>query len=314
MPRTRVIALLAVLLAAVGAATTAGPASAADQKFASVVFSRSAFAPAKGCSPMPGSVSMDQALAWLSSVGVRATASVVVDRTAADTRVCYNGVVQSSAADLRAWREQYGLVVTSHGLTHNNFTSMSADQQRVEACGSLSWFTEQGHTEAWSMFSPASAQITKEAAKVVSECFAYTRVYGKKVNTQGQMLNNYAKTWGLLGGACNDPALACYAMKTTPTQARYDSVPNVVAHVRSVGAGQWVLVQGYTYVTGSSPGLFDCTSADWRAHWTLRPEMWCWNDFQTVITSVADDVLRVTPDEVAAAWGRAAALGHAPSA
>ena len=73
----------------------------------------------------------------------------------------------------------------------------------------------------------------------------------------------------------------------------------------AVGADEWVVLQFYRLVTGkrvtgnTSQNQWDCTNADWKRHWTGATELFCLNDFQSVIQATPTAVQLVDPQTAA---------------
>ena len=72
--------------------------------------------------------------------------------------------------------------------------------------------------------------------------------------------------------------------------------------------GSWSVVQVYRFVTGSyNAGVagqtvqWDCTSPDWRLHYTTTPEAYCWNDYLAALAQIPPDVTVTDPASVAEA-------------
>ena len=73
--------------------------------------------------------------------------------------------------------------------------------------------------------------------------------------------------------------------------------------VRSPG---WDIIQGYKFVTGansSSGGSWNCTGAP-ADHWTSRGELYCYNDWRSVINAIPAASRVVTPSAIAQSQGR----------
>ena len=68
--------------------------------------------------------------------------------------------------------------------------------------------------------------------------------------------------------------------------------------------GQWLTLQAYVLVTGSRPGLWDCTAPDWRDHWTADWERYCWSDYLRILDATPAGAIVTDPKTVGQAWGR----------
>ena len=108
-------------------------------------------------------------------------------------------------------------------------------------------------------------------------------------------------------GFPNGSGITCTGRPTT--SAAYQSVPELVNMVATMAAGHWLQFQFYRLVWGSSltgPGSkhWDCTGSDSALHWTSEAELYCYNDFQQVISMIAAGVTIADPQTVATAFGR----------
>ena len=109
------------------------------------------------------------------------------------------------------------------------------------------------------------------------------------------------------GGRCNVSGSAC---STVNNVKAYTLPSTVIAQLQSLKPGQWMNMQTYLLVTGTSPAYatnkaqWDCTDPDPRYHWTNDVERYCWSDMQQVLAALnADtDVVSNSPSGVAAAW------------
>jgi hypothetical protein len=113
--------------------------------------------------------------------------------------------------------------------------------------------------------------------------------------------------WSVNGGACDDPSASCYTLNTP---YHYD-LPSTLIRQANVAPGTWQGIQFYTFVTGAGSagnGSWDCTSPNPADHWTTKIEVYCWNDFLSVINSVPAGVTVTDPATVAAAWGRSTSV------
>jgi hypothetical protein len=148
----------------------------------------------------------------------------------------------------------------------------------------------------------------------VSQCFAYgrqygtTRNYGTAINNRATMNpNGYQLTTNVLGGECNDSTQPCYSISTAKG-THYESPVALAALVASEGADQWLDLQFYRLVTGSSNDgpndSWDCTSPNWQEHWTSTVETYCASDFDAILKAVPAGIVSADPATVATAWGR----------
>jgi hypothetical protein len=78
----------------------------------------------------------------------------------------------------------------------------------------------------------------------------------------------------------------------------------VAAQLGALKRRQWLTLQSYILVTGSRAGKWDCTSSDWRLHWSIDVERYCWSDYLHILDAIPGNVKVVDPKTVARAWGR----------
>jgi Tol biopolymer transport system component len=263
----------------------------------------------EGCTPMPNTVPLDQVAAELQRRGLVAGGTVVTNATQATGRYCSSNIaVHASWADLANLRDAYGWTFWSGGATHGNMTTMSAAQQQNESCGSLTALASHGHNRGWGLFGYGNDKYTSQIqSAVVSQCFSYGRTYvkttGPTVNVRSQMAAPWFQvTESVDGGPCNDPSQSCYS-----GGKKYDS-PALLGTRMQPTADQWSHVQAYRFVTGSRQGTassWDCSSPDWRRHWTSRVELYCWVDYLAALDMIQPGTVVTDPATVAQAWGRA---------
>ncbi|MFI9553881.1 hypothetical protein [Nonomuraea endophytica] len=290
------------------------------QRLATLMFGRSQWQMVDPwCAPLRGSVPLAEVAAAMG--GVRATPTVVVARTGDGERSCAKGFADYATwSDLAELRDRYGWQAVSHSQTYPaNFAALSGDRQRAESCGTLAAFEARGHTRAWGLFAyPNNKHSLAAQRDVVSTCFSYGRAYGTGVNTRsGTAAPYFQKTWSFNGGRCADPARLCASwvpdgkLKSDPDNVNayppYSS-PEALAAFLSGGAGQWRALQGYRFLRGKriaadGTGQWDCTGADWRAHWTNNAESYCLADFLGALGQVRGATF-TDPATVAEAWGR----------
>lgn len=284
-------------------------AKPAGQAFLTLMFGRSQLALATDtCQRVPNTVPLDQVAAELHRRGITGTGAVVGDRTAEASTTCYSGALYPSWQQLAHLRDDYGMRFVSAGVSHVNNTLLTPSQQYQNICGSLPALVAHGHDRAWGTFAyPNGKQSLTLQTRVTSRCFAYGRVYQMGRSHQDIVSRSpwLERTNSLAGGACNAPALPCYSLQVR--SGRYFS-RDVLARLMSVGPGEWSTVYMYKFITGSytatdgSGVRWDCTAADWRAHWTTVPETYCWNDYLAALSSIPSGVTVVDPATVAQTW------------
>ncbi len=258
------------------------------------------------CTVAEGAVPLDRIAAELAARGRTAAVGVVSTTTAEDTRRCQGGaILQASWADLTALRDAYGWTVFQR--PNGPLSLMTPQQQVAETCGALPSLAARGHDRAWGLL--AYANNTTDATiqtDLVSTCFAFGRAYGNGLTTRNGIGPPFwQSTRSFNGGACNDPTLDCYGLVVTGSR-RYES-PELLAALLAPTADTWRTVQLYRFVEGahSGPGgAWDCTSPDWRGHWTSRAELYCVGDFLWAVDRIPAGVTVTDPAGVAALWGR----------
>jgi hypothetical protein len=313
----RTLPVLAVtsLLAAAGSLGSAAPSSvsAAGAAYVTIQFGRSIEGSytGPGCVPVPGILRLGQAVADLHSLGRMAVGTVNIDRASTASEDCTNGDIYANWTDLHNLNTSDGFQVVSEGLNHHDITNETLAEQQAESCGSLPDFSNEGFTRAWGEFAyPDDKSTTAIQTNVVSTCFAYGRAYSytPTINVRSLMAAPwFEKADNVLGGECNVSTLPCFSLTTT--KGRHYTNPSGWARVlKNETANQWDDLQFYQLVTGSSSQSqtfsWDCTSTNWKLHWTSHNEMYCLNDFMTIIAAIQPGVLDVDPATVALAWGR----------
>ncbi len=303
----------AVLAAAFPAAAAPVTAKATGPAYVTIQFGRSIEGSytSPGCVAVPGILRLDQAVADLHSLGLMAVGTVNIDRASTASEDCTSGDIYANWSDLHNLNSSYGFQVVSEGLNHHDITTETPSQQKAESCGSLPDFNNEGFTRAWSEFAyPDDMYTTAIQRNIVSTCYAYGRIYSYTpvINMRSTM----AAPWfeqadNVLGGECNVKTLPCYSLGTT--KGRHYTNPNGWAgELKRETGDEWDDLQFYQLVSGSSDMSstfsWDCTSPNWKLHWTSHNEMYCLNDFMTIVDSIQPGVLDVDPATVATAWGR----------
>lgn len=282
--------------------------------FLTLMFGRSQWALAtQACQRMPGTVMLDQVAAELHARGLVGTGGVVIHSTAEDAATCLASTLYPSWQQLAQLRDDYGMKFISAGNDHVFNTGLTPAEQYSNICGSLPAMSAHGHDDAWGTFAyPASKYSLPLQTDVVARCFAYGRVYSPPGRNHDDVVSRspwLQRANSLPGGACNDPALACYSMyvRGSSGSSRYANLDQLKS-LMSVGPGEWSTIYMYKFLTGSrnptaSSGVrWDCTSADWRAHWTTVAETYCWSDYLAALDSIPAGVTVVDPATVARTW------------
>ncbi|MGH3115858.1 MAG: hypothetical protein ACRDQ2_01840 [Gaiellales bacterium] len=320
MYRALRVLLVTGLLLATQAVVGVSPASADGPGYLTLLMGRTQWVQVTSqCQPYPGAVPLDEVARALSDRRVSATGALVVDRVHESERDCYgNYALMASWADAARLRDEFGWSFVSNGTSHHDIRTMSSEEQWNESCGSLAPLAAHGHNRAWGLFG-YGANLWNETVQesIVASCFAYGRTYGGGTNERATTAYPwFQNTNSINGGSCNDSTQLCYAYESKQG-TRYAS-PDFLADLMDVEADHWAVIQMYRFVSGSqlNPDLnfmWDCTSADWRQHWTSHAELYCIEDYLSAIDRIPADVVVTDPATVAEAWGRAHAVDPARS-
>jgi hypothetical protein len=314
--KARRLALVASIAALSIVPPTPSARAAHRSGYVTIVFGRTQFTTVgNDCRPLASTVDLDRVAADLAARGLKAVGTVVVNRTNETGFACWGGFAMQP--DWRWISQQYakGWRFVSAGLTYTDMTTLSPPARRAESCGSLDAFAAHDIAGADGLFAYPNNRYTEALqAKPVSKCFRYGRRYDtiEHPNVRNAMHAPwFAKTYSVNGGTCNDPALACYTVIGSPDHTpayRYASPEALAAAVHTLPR-TWFMAQFYRFVTGSrsGPGLtWDCTSTDWRQHYTSRQEVYCYEDFLAIMDALRDatttGVTVTDPATVAAAW------------
>jgi hypothetical protein len=285
-----------------------------DNAYVTLLFSRSEITAADNCVPNDlGVVRLDTGVApEFARRHITGTGTVETGVTADNSDVCLHSKSTMAASwnELAQLRDTYGWSFVSHSRTYaKNWSTMTRDQQWSESCGSIQDLLAHGHTRGDGMFAyPHNTWTDDVQINVVSTCFAFARRFGTGPATRASVTTSpyYARTQQVGGGRCADSALAC---STLNAPSIYKSPDTLRASLAALTPGQWYIIQGYVFVTGSRPGHWDCTSSDWRGHWTMDYERYCWSDYLRVLDAIPPAAIVTDPKTVAQAWGR---TGYTP--
>lgn len=303
---TGLVAAAALIAATLVTAPPAGSDTAPP--FASVLFGRTQWVTTARCVPLAKSLDLEAVASRMSALGLSGVGNVVLSRTAESERVCWaNYTLHASWDDIAHLRDHYGWSFVSAGATYADMTAMSPEEQAAESCGSLPAFEAHGHERAWGMFAYPNNKFSPSTQDVVAGCFAFGRTYRGGVVRRSALSEPWlVGVTSVNGGQCNNPALACYTAKAN-SNSRYMSPETLRARYAAVKADEWVAIQFYRLVEGkyTSNGFsWDCTSRDWRGHFTSQGELYCWQDFVRALSGIPDAAVVTDPATVAEAWGR----------
>jgi hypothetical protein len=261
----------------------------------------------KGCVRAPGFLTLAEVAADLQARGFSATTTVVVDRTGSTTERCQGGDIYASWPDLQALAAD-GWSFISDGMTHNDIVTMSRTGQMEESCGSLAAFTQHG-LDGSGLFAYGDNKFSTAIQKsIVEECYMYGRTYRGGVNNRATMSSiGFQNTNSITGGACNTVGHPCYTTITGQAGKHYMSPVTLATLVAGEKGDRWIDLQFYLLVSGvehNGAYSWDCTSPDWTLHWTSQTEMYCANDFDSILDSVPAGIVVTDPGTVGTAWGR----------
>ena len=298
------IAMIAAAIAAASSLVSPPSASATPPPFVTILFSRAQWSVHERCAVLPGAITLEQIASDLDRRSWIGTGSVVTSRIRDTSVNCTRAALYPSWAILERLHTSYGWESTSHSATYPDMTLLTRERQFAESCGTLSTFRAHGFDRAWGLFSyPNNRRSAEIQAEVVSTCFAFGRRYSPDRNLFGRIAAPWwAKIRSVNGGRCNEPAAAC---STIATDYRYED-PSVVADLFRVSPGQWAVAQFHKLVSGSKlSGVvrWDCSSSNWRLHFTSRTEMYCWNDYQRILSAIPDAAVVTDPVTAARSWG-----------
>jgi hypothetical protein len=288
--------------------TTPPPPPPTTGPFMTLLFSRSEVTAAPGCAPEAGALNLlTQVAPALQQRGLRPTGSVETGVMRDTQRSCihYRHTLAASWADLATLRDRYGWTFVSHGRAYvKDLPSLTPSQQWADTCGSIVDLEQHGHWRGDGLFAyPDNKWSTSVQTNVVDTCFAFGRRYGMGPTHESDALQPpyWQRTWGIAGGRCSDPDRACSRLDTV---AKYRSPVRLAAAIRKLGPNDWLTLQSYVFVTGSSAGNWDCTAPNWQDHWTADVERYCWNDYQEILDAIPTGMTVTDPKTVAEAWGR----------
>jgi hypothetical protein len=294
------------------------PASAAPPAgYVTILFGRTQFTTVgSDCQPLANTVDLDQVASDLASRRLSAVGAVVVDRTSESGFSCWGGFALQPDWRWIRHRYRHGWRFVSAGLGYRDMTMLSPREARKESCGSLPAFTAHGIAGASGLFAYPGNHYTPELqTEPVARCFAFGRRYDTIDHPNIRKAAGppwFAKTYSVNGGLCNDPTAFCSTATgtvTTPT-TRYAS-PEALSTAVEAAPGTWFIPQFYRFVTGTYANrsvAWDCSSTDWRQHYSSKSELYCYGDFLSVMdaieTATTTGVVVADPASVAEAWGR----------
>jgi hypothetical protein len=298
-------------------------APAAPGPYVTLLFSRTEMTAADNCvTNNAGVARLDTTVApYLTSLGLRATGTLVTDRTKANALTCVHDMSSMSAswAQATSLSTTHGWRFVSHTATYpSNLAALTPTQARAETCGSAQAIEAHGLPGARGLIAyPGFQQSpTQLHTQYGDGCFAWGRTYGSAGTTAmsaGTTAPHWQNTVSVNGGACNVATAPCYTIASVGNP-RYQLPSRFAAYLAALEPGEWFTLQAYVLVTGRSPAYstspirWDCTSTNVRRHWTNDNERYCYQDWQEVVRMVrAVPAVTVTdPLTVGVAFGRPA--------
>ena len=316
--RTFLAVLGAVLALApvLPAATTPAHADALPGPFVTLLASRTEQWPAINCQPdSQGGVGLSQVVApYASGLGISMTGTVNTLATS-DAEGCTHNVagdgtgetLTSSWADLATLASQYGWTFVPHEYDGPAaLARLSAYQQWKVTCGQAQALTAQGLGPGTGMIAYPGSQkpqnnpaIQALQANYGQNCFDFARTYNPTGITTQQAAQTppyWQQTLVLKGG----PGVGSTA---------YTDPASVIARIKALQPGQWLTIQFYLIVTGTSP-LGDPIT--WSCDQLGLPnlssdvERYCWSDLKQIIDYLGTDagVTVTSPLTAGTAFGR----------
>jgi hypothetical protein len=183
--------------------------------------------------------------------------------------------------------------------------TLTPAQQWQVTCGQAQALASHGLGSGNGMISYPGLQQGSSAVKALQQsygqnCFAWGRTYNKAGITS-QSAASVAPYWQTTMALKGGPG------KGSPA---YMDPATVIAEMQSLQPGQWMTIQVYLLVTGTSPAgdaiAWDCASA---THTSGDVERYCYSDFQQVAQAAAQlqqagQITVTDPLTVGAAFGR----------
>lgn len=270
----------------------------------------------KACTIPPQAVSLFTVADDLKLRGLTAMGNVTNEQVHA-TRYCTGGSYYPTWDDLTTLATVYGWSFNPRGMHAASLQAVTDPAVlNAEVCGSRDNLEAHGLPGAWGMFAWPQNRFTNDLeATYVPPCFAFGRRYAAATKVNPLPITGpywWAYVISVNGGWCADTTLIC----KSGTGANYAYMqPSVLAATLNRAATQnvWVPIQFYRLVTGTfgkrgDAFAWDCSSADARAHWSSRSEIYCYADYQAILNAVNWSAVTVTD-----AAGVAAAQGLGPA-
>ena len=226
--------------------------------------------------------------------GLTATSSAVYVRHLPTEPKCVNIATYTAPWSVLAeLRDDYGWSLASHGVKRIKPQGLTEQELYDETCGSLPRLASRGHTEV-DLFLPKSANTPQELIDVVNTCFTYQRQYSSSSANDGSP--GVVSVVSINGGHCTAPGCD---VSVFPDRAY--KTPQRFIELVDVAAGDWSILQGYRFVTGSDPAPFSAWNCEGppEEHWTNEGELYCLDDWLSILDAIPDDVEIVSPTQMA---------------
>lgn len=311
--RLRRVVASVVLVAAFGLSAPAANASGGTNgAYLTFLFGRTQWQKAgPSCVPPAGYHTLADAVQALSNQGYIGVGEGIINYFPNTGFNCTNGAMYPGWDELQTLHSTYGFQLVSEGNDYVDFSTLTSAQQQSESCGSLPNFRSHGFMRADGLFAyPNNTWTTAAQTNVVSTCFSFGRRYNDNPNQAPGSPPWWASIKSVNGGHCNDKSASCYTLNTNYP---YD-LPSTLISKANVAAGTWQGIQFYTFVVGAGSAgdaSWNCNATNPADHWTSKGELYCWNDYLSIISSVPSGVTVTDPATVAAAWGRSTSTAPA---
>lgn len=297
----------------------ANPASAGP--FVTLLFSRTQITAADNCAQDNAEIArLDTGVApYMHSLGLTGTGTLVTGKTQNTALSCNHkgDTLSSSWAKASDLAGRFGWSFVSHTATYpNDISSLPPARKYAETCGSAAAIDAHGLPGGHGLIAYPGAHPPPQQvqARYGGRCFAWGRMYGHNGLTSYTAASTppyWQNTAAFKGGPCNTVGAPCYTINV-PGSKRYTRPMTIIAEIRSLRPGQWLTLQTYLLVKGTSPPYtdnhtrWDCSSPNPALHWTNDVERYCYSDFQRIARAIAATPgIRVTdPLTVGQAFGR----------
>lgn len=232
----------------------------------------------------------------LADRGMPLTGINVYDWTGNSTPLTISGNTYATWPQLTDLVQSRGGALASEGRNHQQLSTMTPAERWNDTCGLQSDYRARGLNVS-GMYAYAGGPFQAEYQRtLVSQCFAFGRKYGTRVNTMSKLAAPWLLNVWSLNGGCAKGAGTCFGKQ--PPQ-RY-TTPETLLTGLTPNKGQVAVLQIYHLLTGKG-STWDCTSA---AHQTARTEDYCLEDVLAFLDGLPADIRFATIDDLAAAVGR----------